>query len=375
MAEPFKNLLNPTVIAGIAGHLDKHANNFDKPAFIKDANHGLERLELKARGDQITNTMVKHLPTDFNEAGRILLATLGTPLAEKISGNEIDDNGIAGWAITPMAHYVALHGHDNFELSMTLLKAMTKRATSEFAIRYFLINSPEQTLAVLQHWALDEDHHVRRLASEGSRPRLPWGMQLPMFVKDPTPLLPLLEQLKDDPSEYVRRSVANNLNDIAKDHPDLVADIAKKWLPNTSKNRERLIRHACRTLIKNGHQKTLSTLGYEAPIIKDTTLALVNTEVTLGNSLDFSFSLTSTAQQSQPLIIDFVIHHQKANGTTSPKVFKWKTVDLAANKTLTITKKHPIKKVTTRQYYAGLHHLEVMINGVPMGKVDFSLFI
>ncbi len=163
----------------------------------------------------------------------------------------------------PMAHYVGLRGHDHFDLSMTLLKAFTKRFSSEFGIRFFLLDDPEQTLSVLKQWTKDEDKHVRRLVSEGSRPRLPWAMRLPLFIKDPAPVIVLLELLKDDNDEYVRRSVANNLNDIAKDHPSVVADIAGQWMQGADKQRQQLIRHACRTLIKQGNKKVLRVFGFK----------------------------------------------------------------------------------------------------------------
>lgn len=375
MAEPFKNWINRGIIEGMAGHFDKHYADFDTSGFINDAADGLELLELKQRTDRITDTMITYFPDDFEQAGAILLASLGTPLQDDLSAGKIDSKGIAGWAIMSMAHYVALQGHEHLDLSMTLLKEMTKRSTAEFAIRYFLLNDSDKTLPYLRDWALDDDQHVRRLASEGSRPRLPWGMRLPVFVDDPAAVIELLEMLKDDDSEYVRRSVANNLNDIAKDHPEWVADIAGQWLTDASKERVKLVRHACRTLIKNGHPKTLAAFGYKPAKIQQATIKISKPQVNFGEALEFTLSLDSASVDEQPLLIDYVIHHQKANGTTSPKVFKWKTVNLTVDKTLNISKKHPMKKITTRQYYAGEHSLEVMVNGVSMGKADFELLM
>ena len=373
MAEPFKNLLSRDVIEGMASHFKKYTPNFDEKSFISDATKGLELLELKARTDRITDTMIKYFPANFEEAGKIILSSLGSPLGDDVSSGVVDSKGIAGWAITPLAHYVGLKGHKNFDLSMTLFKEMTKCASSEFGIRFFILEHPEKTLAVLKKWALDSNQHVRRLVSEGSRPRLPWAMHLPMFIEDPTPVIKILEILKDDESEYVRRSVANNLNDIAKDHPDIVAGIAEKWMVNASTERIKLIRHACRTLIKNGHIKTLAVLGYKQPRIRETNIEILTPVVVFGEALEFSISIDSSSSQDQQLMIDYVIHHQKANGKTSPKVFKCRTANLLKNKTLKITKKHPIKKITTRVYYAGLHSIEVIINGVSMGKSNFQL--
>jgi len=375
MAEPFKNLLSRDVIEGMASHFKKYASNFDEKSFISDATQDLELLELKERTDRITDTMIKYFPTDFKKAGKIMLSSLGSPLGDDVSSGVVDSKGISGWAITPLAHYVGLKGHENFDLSMTLFKEMTKCASSEFGIRFFILKQPEKTLAVLKNWALDSDQHVRRLVSEGSRPRLPWAMRLPIFIEDPSPVIEILEILKDDESEYVRRSVANNLNDIAKDHPDIVSDISEKWMVNASDKRIKLIRHACRTLIKNGHKKTLAILGYKPPSIREVNIEILTPVVLFGEALEFSISIASSSSQDQPLMIDYIIHHQKANGKISPKVFKCRIANLLTNKTLRITKKHPIKKITTRVYYAGLHSLEVIINGVSVGKSDFQLMM
>lgn len=373
MAEPFKNWINIDLINGMSMHFGKHNTGFNQQGFVAFASDQLESLELKARTAQVTQAMIEYLPDDFEHAGQILLASLGAPLEDDLSAGKTDHNGIGGWGVIAMADYVSLQGQEHFEFSMLLLKEITQRATSEFAIRPFLMTSTQQTLTVLGEWALDENQHVRRLVSEGSRPRLPWGSQLPVFIHDPSPVIALLELLKDDDKEYVRRSVANNLNDIAKDHPDIVADIAERWMQNATHHRKRLIKHGCRTLIKKGHKKTLQVLGYESPQLKNVVIEVLTPTVIFGDALEFSLSVLSDSVNTQPLMIDYVIHHQKANGTTSPKVFKWKSTELAAGQTLAATKKHAIKAITTRVYYSGTHTLELVINGVSMGAVDFEL--
>jgi 3-methyladenine DNA glycosylase AlkC len=340
MAEPFKNLLSENIIEGMAKHFKLQWSSFDEKGFIADATKDLGFLELKARTERITETMIKYFPADFEKAGEIMLASLGAPLGDDISAGTVDAEGIAGWAITSLTHYVGLRGHDHFDLSMTLFKEMTKRASSEFGIRFFLLESPERTLSVLKTWTSDSDQHVRRLASEGSRPRLPWATSLPNYIKDPSPVIELLEELKDDKKEYVRRSVANSLNDIAKDHPDVVAEIASQWMKNASDERKKLIRHACRTLVKKGHKKTLKVLGFNPPKIQKTDISIATPELVFGGALQFSFSIGSASNKDQNLMIDYIVHHQKANSKTSPKVFKWRTTILKANKTLTLTKKH-----------------------------------
>ncbi|MEH6711398.1 MAG: DNA alkylation repair protein, partial [Paraglaciecola polaris] len=284
MAEPFKNLLNQHVVADMAGHFSRHYKAFDRPAFVAAANKGLESLELKARTEHITQAMILYLPRDFTHAGQILLASLPALQDESPSSGSPESAGISGWAIMTLSHYVALQGQEHFDFSMMLLKEMTKHLSSEFAIRFFILQSAQNTLAIFAKWVSDPDQDVRRLVSEGSRPRLPWAMQLPMFIADPAPVIALLEQLKDDDEEYVRRSVANNLNDIAKDHPELVADIAEQWLKDASKNRQRLVHHACRTLIKNGHKRTLAALGFVPPIIASAKVSVLTKHVIFGEA-------------------------------------------------------------------------------------------
>ena len=195
-----------------------------------------------------------------------------------------------------------------------------------------------------------------------------------MFVADPLPILPILDLLKDDPEDYVRRSVANNLNDIAKDHPDLVAEIATDWLAGTpGPLRCRLVRHACRTLIKNGHQPTLQALGYRPALITLNALVVDQKTVPFGKSLGISAELQSVSAGPQDLIIDYVIYHRKANGQTSPKVFKWKVLQLNAGEKVTIAKSHNFRPITTRTYYPGTHALEIQANGKNLGRQEFEL--
>lgn len=377
MSEPFKNLFNNHVIKHMAEHFQRHWQDFDKQGFIDAACYQLEALELKARSQQITAAMSQYLPKDFEHADQILLASLALESTEAAPESEekgsIESDGISGWAIMPMGDYVGIHGIAHHDLSMSLLNAMTRRFTAEFSIRFFLLASQEATLNTLKSWLQDDNKHVRRLISEGTRPRLPWAMQLPNFIQNPAPVIGLLEALKDDPEEYVRRSVANNLNDIAKDHPDLVADIAKNWMQDADANRQKLIRHACRTLLKQGNRKVLEVFGYAQPKLDNIKLELQNEQVRLNGHLEFSLLLESTSKEDQTLMIDYVIHHQKKNGKTTPKVFKWKKVTLPAGKHLSTTKKHPFKAITTRVYYDGLHEVEVLVNGQSIAKCGFFL--
>lgn len=375
MPEPFKNLFNPALIAAMGDHLKGADPAFDRETFIRAACSGLDALEMKERAAHIQAALDPLLPADFRDACRVMLASLSPKTDEDWRAEDIETLGICGWAVMPLAEIVAARGQDDFDHAMGVLAEMTKRFTSEFAVRPFFIADPERAVKIAEAWAEYDNYHVRRFASEGSRPRLPWGLRLQSFVEDPRPLLPLLTRLRDDPSEYVRRSVANSLNDIAKDHPDLIAGIASDWLKDAPKDRVRLVKHACRTLIKAGHAPTLEALGYGQASVEVSPIILGAPVVNMGGALEFSATVTSTADNAQPLIVDYVIHHRKANGGTSPKTFKWKVMELGPGKSATLSKRHAIKRITTRVYYAGQHGVEVQINGTSFGEAKFELIV
>ena len=282
--EPFKNLFNPGVIHAMALNFDR-IPGFDHSLFVKTALAGLDDLELMQRSDQIASAMSVSLPQDYPGIFRLLTGVLHPDTQTGFSSETLDDTGLRGWALMPVGKFVATHGLGFPEKSLIFLREMTMRSSSEFAVRPFYRDHPELTLRHTANWAQDDNLHVRRLASEGSRPRLPWGLRLQRFVEDPAPLLPVLTALRDDTSEYVRRSVANNLNDIAKDHPDLVADIAADWMKNAPAPRGKLIKHACRSLIKSGHAPTLAVFGYGPPKELKATLSASPDPVTLGGAL------------------------------------------------------------------------------------------
>lgn len=355
-------------------HFSRVDKKFPRKQFVKLASEGLEELELKQRSEQIRKAMVICLPDDFKKAGRVMMAALAPEEHVREKEESLCPDGISGWAIMPMTHYVGLQGQQHFDQAMELMKEMTKRFTSEFGIRFLIIAETKRSLVLFNQWVKDPDEHVRRLVSEGTRPRLPWAMQLTNFMADPAPCLPLLEALKDDESKYVRRSVANHLNDIAKDHPDLVAAIAQRWLEGeVSNNRQRLVSHACRSLIKQGHRPTLKALGYKNAKVRVNRLLVTKPVVKLGGYLEFELSLASTLKKDQPLIIDYAVHHQKANGKLTAKVFKWKKLILAGEDTLTASRRHSMRVISTRKYYSGLHRLEILVNGQSVALSDFEL--
>jgi 3-methyladenine DNA glycosylase AlkC len=370
--EPFKNNISPDLVRCIGSHVAQHHAGFDRLGFETDILAELEDLELKQRAGLIARHLDRHLPKDLSSRFAILQAMLH-PMTEVAFDRGSDERGIRGWGMMPLGMVVAASGLDDFDASFALLKEMTKRATAEFDVRPFLAQDQERALAIMAPWVKNESLHVRRLVSEGTRPRLPWGMRLQSLVVDPTPTLPLLEALKDDPEDYVRRSVANHLNDIAKDHPDLVADIAKSWLKDADRNREKLVRHACRSLVKQGHTATLEAFGLNPPEIRVEGPQILTSDVAYGESVGFDVELVSTSSNPQDLVLDYLIHFRKANGTLSPKVFKWTKLTLAPGERLTLSRSHAIRPITTRVYYGGTQAVSLRINGQDFGFSEFEL--
>lgn len=372
--EPFKNSVSPEVVGYIAMHLARHLEGVDKDAFTQPILDALPSLELKQRIKLISDALHVALPSQLPHRNAVLAAMLHPDPIDQ-AGKPSDEKGISGWGLWPLTMVVGHHGLADFEGSMALLKEMTKRGTAEFDVRPYLEADQARALAIMTPWARDENIHVRRLASEGTRPRLPWGMQLKQLVEDPTPTLPVLTTLRDDPEDYVRRSVANHINDIAKDHADLVARIAHDWMEGAAAPRQKLIRHACRTLIKQGHPDVMKAFGVLPAIINPPIVTIDTPQVSLGGTLAFNVVLQSKAKSSQKIVIDYAVHFQKANGTLAPKVFKWKQMQLKPGERLVLSRSHAIRPITTRTYYAGPHALSLRINGTEFGYEPFILFL
>ncbi|WOF73426.1 DNA alkylation repair protein [Parvibaculaceae bacterium PLY_AMNH_Bact1] len=371
--EPFKNRISADLVRHISTQLQVHITGFDPKRFERAILKELENLELKERAQLIADHLHQALPPATKKRAQIIRAMLHPRGTEK--GQQSDAEGITGWGMFPLGMVVGQYGLADFESSLELLKDMTGHFSSEFDVRYFLIEDQERALAIMGGWVDHPNFHVRRLLSEGTRPRLPWGMQLRRLIHDPSPMLPLLEALRDDPEEYVRRSVANHLNDIAKDHPNLVAKTAKRWLKGASPAREKLVRHACRSLIKQGHKPTLEAFGLGVPQIAEPKIIIDTKTVRYGDTLQFSTTLLSTSKKPQSLVIDYLVHFKKANGERVGKVFKWKKLMLAPGERVMIEKTHPIKPITTRKYYAGKQGLSLRINGADFGFEKFSLMM
>jgi len=372
--EPFKNHINPALVQEAARHLARALPGFDAGRFERLATGGLDGLELKARAMQLADALEATLPEPFEAAAAAIEAALA-PAAEheNLSELRLSDAGLAGWVLWPVGEFVARRGLPHPQRALATLAELTQRFSAEFAIRPFIVAHPALSFATLARWVQHPNPHVRRLVSEGSRPRLPWGLQLKALIDDPTPTLPLLRALQDDPSAYVRRSVANHLNDIAKDHPALVAQWLEQHLPQAPPARRALLRHASRTLIKKGDARVLKAWGLGAPLRGSAALEVGPARVKLGGEVRLTLVLKSRAASAQRLVIDYAVHHVKADGGSSPKVFKGWNVELPARGELMLTKRHSLKPVTTRRYHAGLHELEVMVNGKVVAQSAFDL--
>jgi len=363
-----RDVFNPTVVNQLADRITAAWPEFDREGFASTVIKRMPPLSFGARSNLIRDTLWDTLPHDFPQAVQILLNALGPEIPH------CELTGFDSFVVMSMNDFVAKYGIDHFELSMQALYAMTRRFTAEGAIRAFLKKYPEQTLAVLDRWASDPNCHVRRLVSEGTRPRLPLAPRLDRFVQDPRPVLRLLEKLKDDPERMVQRSVANNLNDIAKDNPDLVVETLANWQASDSPGVRWILGHASRTLVKQGQKGALVLLGYPSEINISVPALQVHTPVVcLGEHLAFAFEVCSHSDQAQNLVIDFIIHHVKANGRRTPKVFKLTQKRLEPGQRLAVSKKHTMRAINTRVYYPGTHLLEIQINGQVWGQAEFEL--
>ena len=372
--EPFKNLINPQTVAAIGRHLQRVEPGFARRRFEALALDGLGTLEFKARARHLAAALEATLPDDFGRAADIIEAALAPPGAQDDPRwSQRHDAGLAGWAVWPLGEYVARRGLDAPARALQVLHALTQRFTAEWPIRVFIEQHPALTFATLAGWTHDPSEHVRRLVSEGSRPRLPWGLQLKGLIADPAPTLPLLLALQDDPSDYVRRSVANHLNDIAKDHPARFAEWLETHLPGATPERQALLRHASRTLIKRGDPRILAAWGLGRALRGAATLQVTPSRVQVGQSLVLDVTVRSTAKTAQKLVIDYALHHVKASGATSPKVFKGWTLELGPGETRALKKSHSMRLITTRRYHPGRHEVDLRVNGRILASAGFDL--
>ncbi|MEZ0004741.1 3-methyladenine DNA glycosylase AlkC [Flavobacterium sp. 28YEA47A] len=360
-----KDIYSPIFYDRLADVLVQTVPSFEKQRFITQIfDDSFSQKELKDRMRHTTKVLHNFMPDDFGKATDILEKTIH--LLRK------NHHGEDSLAYIFLPDYIETYGLDDYKSAVKSIEFVTQFITCEFAVRPFIIKYGSEMINQMEKWSLHESHKVRRLASEGSRPRLPWAMALPELKKNPEAILPLLENLKNDPSEYVRRSVANNLNDIAKDHPNIVLVIAQKWKGH-SKETDAIIKHGSRTLLKQGHPEILGHYGLDSKGLEIFNFKITTPNVRLPESLEFEFSVTNTNAESKHIRLEYAVYYNKANGQLSKKVFKISERTYLSGQKEIIKRKQPFKPITTRKFYPGLHKLSLIVNGKESSPEIFHL--
>jgi 3-methyladenine DNA glycosylase AlkC len=365
--EPFslkEALFNQDTVTLFAKGIKNAYPAFDLSAFMKMVfDEGWDYRSLLERMHHVTQTLHQHFPDNYRQSLDILL--------------EAQSHLAAGSFVNLVpADFVALYGLDDPDVSIPALEKFTQLGSAEFAVRHFIVKYPERMMAQMLVWAEHEHPEVRRLASEGSRPRLPWGIRLFKLIDDPGPIISILEKLKVDESDSVRRSVANNLNDISKDNPEITIVVLQEWNSNDGEDKriQWITGHGLRTLVKQGNEDALELLGYPAdPKIVVQHVRVEPSEIKLGDQVSVTFEVRSAGNSRKNLMIDYVVYHMKANGKQTPKVFKIKKVPIDPGQVIEVKKNHSFRPVTTRKYYPGVHGIQPQINGKLFKRVDFEL--
>lgn len=371
-------LLSASAAQALTRAISAAAPGSSLPA-LRSAEQQLAGRSLRERADLLRDALLADLPGSYADLARTVRAALA------------DGEDFTGWLIWPVTSAVAARAVEAdaaadaaaagaaatdaaaFDDALALLAELTPRLTSEFAIRTLLRHDLDRALGIIARWTHSPDDDVRRLASEGTRPYLPWSVRVPGIIDRPGVTVPLLDALYRDESEYVRRSVANHLNDLSRDNPDLVVRTARRWLAAPDARTAGLVRHALRTLIKRGNADALALLGFTPATVEISGPDLESTAVPLGGSVRFTATIRNTGTEPARLAVDYIVHHHKANGTQTGKTFKLTTVTLAPGDELAVERRHSFRPITTRRYYPGPHAITLQVNGVPSARTAFEL--
>lgn len=338
---------------------------FDKKKFMKlILSPSFYEMEWKERMKHTTVVFHQFLSKDFKKAAKEIQLIIG-----QIQKDGSHNGGLAHMFFPD---YVETYGLNDFKTSVKLFEFITKFISCEFAVRPFLLKYDEQMLEIMQTWALSKDAAVRRLASEGSRPRLPWAMAIPFLKNNPSGVLPILNSLVEDDNEIVRRSVANNLNDISKDHSKVVLDFCKKW-KGKNKQTDALLKHACRTMLKQGNPKALEIFGYNSSSVQMHSFDLKTKKITIGDYLEFSFTLINELETPKLVRLEYGIYYQKQSGNLAKKVYKISERIYGANESIKVDRRQSFKQISTRRFHKGLHQISIIINGEEKELFDFHL--
>jgi 3-methyladenine DNA glycosylase AlkC len=356
----FKDEISVELAGRLASELSAAWPAFPQRRLTRGLGDALAPLALMARVELLTDRLVDALPDASETAAKVLWGTLESPT-------------FTGWMTLPCGNYVARSGIDRPEIALPLLAGLTPRWSSEGPIRPFIERHHDLTYQHLHCWVSDPDEHVRRLVSEGTRPRLPWAPQLRHLIIDPGPNIELIDQLVDDPSSYVRRSVANHLNDISKDHPDIALDLAQRWQPRGD-GAAWVVRHGLRTLVKRGDPKALEVLGVTPDaMIRLMALTVDRDAVTIGEAATFTLTVELDGTTEADAIIDYRVHYVGANGLRRPKVFKLTRRRLVPGQPATLTRRHRFEHVSIRRIRPGRHTIDIQINGHVLGAIDLDV--
>lgn len=360
-----KDIYSPAFYDRFADTLLQSVPGFDKQDFTERIfSEAFKNMEWKERMKHTTRVLHQFLSDDFPEAAKQI---------EKIITG-LRKNGSQGenLAYIFFADYIETYGLEDLKTSVPALEFVTQFISCEFAVRPFILKYESEMLAEMLRWSKHESAKVRRLATEGSRPRLPWAMAIPFLKKDPSEILPILENLKEDPSESVRRSVANNLNDIAKDNPHIVLDIAARW-KGESKETDAIVKHGCRTLLKQGHPDTLALYGLSSAHVELLDFEITTPSVKTGEHLEFVLTVGNNNAKAHPVRLEYGLYYQKANGSLARKVFKISERIFQPEEKSDIRRRQSFKLITTRKFYPGEHKLSIIINGEEKGFRNFEL--
>lgn len=357
--EPLKELFNQAYFLKLATEVKKAHQLFDEKSFLKEVTNNLSERELNKRLRHTSLTLKEFLPNNFQEAVNIL--------------KQVVPNLKTGYTTLVFPDFVGLYGIQHFKFSLEALSYFTQFGSSEFAIRVFLKHDFKATLNVMQGWAKSDNVHIRRLASEGCRPRLPWSFKLDEVVKNPELTLPILTSLKEDTELYVKKSVANHINDYSKEHPELVIKILKDWKSNNP-HTTWILKHASRTLLKQGNTKALAFFGIkENSDLNLVSFNLKKQKIKIGDNLQYSFLIQNTSKKSISIRLEYAIYFKIANDKLSKKVFKISEKEITNSQTLSFEKHHSFKLLSTRKYYSGSHYIAIIINGKEIEKTKFNL--
>jgi 3-methyladenine DNA glycosylase AlkC len=359
--EPLKEMFNKVYFQKLVDAVSSVFPALNKKTFYHQLTDGLEEKALNERLRHTSMVLQAHLPERFEEAIKVLDQVI--PLMDK------------GYTSLVFPDFVGCFGREKEGISLEALKRYTSYGSSEFAIREFLKKDFDKTFSVMITWLQDPNPHVRRLVSEGTRPRLPWSFKLDAVIQNPGLTSPVLNALCADKELYVKKSVANHLNDISKEHPDYMLKLVKTW---DLKNADTawIVKHASRTLIKKGNVRALKLFKVNDRIeISLVKFKLFPKTITLGQTLHFEFCIRSGSEKTQKLIIDYIIEYRTKTGALSPKVFKLKELILSPGQEVVISKNQKLVNFTTRKHYPGKHKLSIQVNGKIWTTGEFSLSV